>query len=67
MEHLKKVLRFFIEDYNYRKPHGSLNGLTPDEAWMGLTPDIEFRTKLLAKAKQHRLTENRTNLCHKCV
>ena len=33
---LKRTINYFIEDYNFNRPHGSLNGLNPDEAYNGV-------------------------------
>ncbi|MBL4624067.1 MAG: DDE-type integrase/transposase/recombinase [Flavobacteriales bacterium] len=66
LKHLKRILRFFINDYNNIKPHGQLKGLTPQEAWMGNKPDDSIRTKALKRARIDRLEYNRANKCSKC-
>jgi putative transposase len=66
LKHLKRTLRFFIEDYNTKRPHGALNGLTPIEAWKGKQPPNDLRTTLLKQARLDRIAYSRENRCGKC-
>ena len=63
---LKRTINYFIEDYNFNRPHGSLNGLTPDEAYNGVQLPENYRTKILKQARIDRLTINRENKCNIC-
>ena len=65
-KHLKRSLRYFAEDYDKRRPHGSLNGLTPHEAWIGMEFDQSIRTNALKKARVKRLEFNKSNKCEVC-
>lgn len=66
LKHLKRTLKYFINDYNKRRPHGALNGLTPDEAWQGKQPPTDLRTSLLKQARLNRVAINQENRCEKC-
>lgn len=66
LKHLKRILNYFIKDYNTIKPHGKLKGLTPDEAWRGVQINEKQRTTILKEARVKRLTYNRANKCQKC-
>lgn len=63
--HLKELLEYFIEDYNYKKPHGVLSGLTPDEAWREKKIELN-KSKVLQEAKKKRLEYNRSKRCDNC-
>lgn len=67
LKHLKRILRYFIKDYNTQRPHGQLKGLTPQEAWLGFKPDEKFRIKTIKKAKAERLNYSKQNRCGKCL
>jgi uncharacterized protein involved in tellurium resistance len=67
LKHLKRILIYFIKDYNTVKPHGKLKGLTPDEAWRGVQIDDKHRTTILKTARMKRLEYNRVNKCNKYV
>jgi len=63
---LKKVLIQFVKDYNSVRPHGTLKGLTPMEAYVhpGVKPD--FR-KPVEEVRGIRLEENRKVNCGGCM
>ena len=64
---LIKMLPVYIEDFNSVRPHGQLNGLTPDEVYAGTNPDsISYNTQLL-EAKDFRIKHNQNVLCNLCV
>ncbi|PCI95243.1 MAG: hypothetical protein COB15_12330 [Flavobacteriales bacterium] len=67
LKHLKRILKYFIDDYNNRRPHGQLDGLTPDQAWIGLKPTKKETMKVLTLAREKRLAYNRENKCNKCL
>ena len=66
LKHLKRTFRYFLNDYNYKKPHGQLNGLTPDEAWKGIQIDKKHQYNVLKQARARRIVFNKTNKCIKC-
>lgn len=64
---LLKQVEYFIDDFNSIRPHGQLNGLTPDEAYEGKVLPESFRTTILKQAREKRLEYNRNNRCNACV
>lgn len=64
---LDKALEFIEHDFNTIRPHGSLNGATPDEAYATgkLMPKNQFSSQT-KRAKEIRILENKNNLCIKC-
>ncbi len=63
---LRKALEWIIPDYNHQRPHNSLNGLTPHEAYTGKQINITVQKEKIKRAKQIRVIENRKNLCCIC-
>ena len=55
LKHLKRILKYFIDDYNNRRPHGQLDGLTPDQAWIGLKPTKKETMKVLTLAREKKM------------
>ena len=61
------VLAKAIPDVNEVRPHGSLGGLTPDEAYRGVTdPIAEFRDAM-RQARLKRPQINTQEACSGCV
>lgn len=64
-DELCKMLTVIINDYNYKRPHHSLNHLTPDEAYRGvLLVDVNERIK---KAMRLRIKKNKNCDCTVCT
>lgn len=65
--HLVNYFRSFVEpDYNAKRPHGSLNGLTPLEAYkMKRVNHEKIRNKMI-QAYQERICYNQNNECLGC-
>lgn len=63
MDALIKCLQFSIDDYDLKRPHGSLLGLTPHEAYTLQKPDL---TKQGKAAKELRIIENQKVNCNLC-
>ncbi len=61
---LEKLLQNSIHDYNHIRPHGSLNGQTPDEAYSSVPPDNI--KALVEDAKKERMEKNRAFNCKVC-
>ncbi len=57
---------FVIPDYNDKRPHGSLNGLTPLEAYAGKRVNFKLIRQKMEEAHLKRIQFNRTHLCLGC-
>jgi hypothetical protein len=57
---------FVIPDYNDRRPHGSLIGLTPLEAYAGKRVDFKKIKQKMEEAHRNRIQFNRTHSCLGC-
>jgi len=65
-EDLKRVFAEDLFDYNIRRPHVSLRGYTPGEAYSGLS-DIEMKwSDQIRQARRDRLAVNRMETCSLC-
>lgn len=66
-EHLEKILRKdVIPDYNDKRPHGSLHGLTPLEAYGKQTVNFKKIRQKMIEAHNERVVYNRTHSCYGC-
>jgi putative transposase len=63
---LRKLLDWIIEDYQYKRPHHSLKGLTPYEALSGTPLPKDQWTQQIREAKRIRLQQNVKNPCEIC-
>ncbi len=67
IEELRKLLECNVNDYNNIRPHISLNGLTPKEAYSGIVGrEFEWKKQVLV-ARQNRLVVNRREICQLCI
>lgn len=57
---------FVIPDYNNKRPHGTLVGLTPEEAYAGKRVDFKKIKLKMEEAHRNRITFNRTHSCLGC-
>jgi hypothetical protein len=62
---LEKQITFPVFDYNQKRPHGSLAGLTPAEAYTTSLIPLSFSQEVL-KAKAARIAQNRKVACVSC-
>jgi hypothetical protein len=64
---LQSAMEKIVYDFNSIRPHCSLNGSTPDEAYFSgkLMPKNSFQLQIV-KAKTNRINENKKNACVKC-
>jgi len=63
---LRKVFGEDVKDYNYIRPHISLGGYTPFEAYSGMTGFHEQWKDQIRKARRERLRINRKEICRFC-
>ena len=65
---VRRLVAFYVKEFNEAMPHSALNGRTPDEAYFGKGDDISVK---LAAARQaaraRRLAENRAVTCEICT
>ena len=65
-EDLRRVFAEDLYDYNNRRPHVSLKGYTPGEAYSGLS-DMEMKwSDQIRQARRDRLAVNRMETCSLC-
>ena len=57
---------FVIPDYNNKRPHGTLVGLTPEEAYAGKRVDFKKIKLKMEEAHRNRINFNRTHSCFGC-
>ncbi len=63
---LEKAVSQAILDYNDRRPHGSLDGLTPSEAYSGIDKESMCTHEKLKTAQRARIEYNHQSRCQKC-
>ena len=64
-EKLIACIEFIVTDYSQKRPHGSLKGLTPFEAYIQPELKLNFKTKMI-EAKENRIQQNRKMNCESC-
>ncbi|HEX2901543.1 MAG TPA: integrase core domain-containing protein [Bacteroidia bacterium] len=60
---LQKVLEWAINDYCAIRPHTSLHGLTPDEAYCGVKVESLRIAEKVEAARKARIQRNRQSFC----
>jgi transposase InsO family protein len=65
---VRRLVAFYVKEFNEAMPHSALNGRTPDEVYFGKGKDIPVK---LAAARQaaraSRLAHNRAMTCETCT
>lgn len=62
IEKLTECLEDIIYDYNTKRPHGSLLGLTPIECYTSEEINLDFKQQKL-EAKKNRIIQNKSVNC----
>lgn len=62
-EELKKIIPLIIDDYNNKRPHGTLKGLTPWECYTQKLPKFDFQLQI-QQQKQLRIVQNKQFNCN---
>lgn len=65
---VRKLVAFYVEEYNSQLPHSAFNGQTPDEMYVGTGDDVpkQLEAAKLA-ARKLRLKTNCEQSCQACV
>jgi len=63
---LVEIAASAMADYNDRRPHGSLDGLTPTEAYQGIDKETMRTSEKLKAAQKERIEQNRRARCSRC-
>jgi putative transposase len=58
--------KFVITDYNEKRPHVSLSGLTPAEAYGGTAVNFKKIREKMVEAHHKRVVYNKANSCMGC-
>jgi putative transposase len=65
LDKLTACIEFIVTNYSEKRPHGSLNGLTPFEAYTKPNSTLKLTTKMI-EAKANRIAFNQNNVCKSC-
>jgi len=63
---LERAVHEAIHDYNTVRPHHSLKGLTPSQAFAGMQPAVKETARFMEQARQARIQANKTERCALC-
>ncbi len=64
---VRRLTKFYVEEYNSSLPHSAFRGQTPDEMYFGAGEHVELRIAAgKAKAREARLEANRHIDCDDC-
>lgn len=64
---LRRLVTFYIEEYNSTLPHSAFRGQTPDEMYFGTGAGVEEKLELgKQNARELRLATNRQFDCEQC-
>jgi transposase InsO family protein len=67
LAHLRKLVAFFVDEYNTTMPHSAFRGQTPDEMYFGTAKNLEDELDTAReKALERRMAANRVLSCHRC-
>jgi transposase InsO family protein len=65
--HLFTALTQVVHDFNFVRPHGSINGLIPFDCYIGKTIDTVAIKQQLSQSRAERIYGNRNFTCNKCL
>lgn len=65
-DELRSVFENDVSDYNFQRPHVSLKGLTPFEAYSGSLILKSDWSEYIQQARRNRIIENREQICEIC-
>lgn len=64
---LENYFAFIVYDICHVRPHGQLNGLTPNQAYLGFKPNTTTHKVNKTIARQNRILKNQTFTCCKTI
>jgi hypothetical protein len=65
---VRRLVAFYVQQYNEVMPHSALFGRTPDEVYFGKAADIPTELRGARRASRtERLATNRTVTCETCT
>lgn len=65
---VRRLVAFYVTEYNKRLPHSSLRGRTPDEVYFGTADDVPDQlARARIQARIARLESNRAGSCDDCL
>jgi len=62
---VNECVEFLVKNYTEKRPHGSLKGLTPFEAYTKPNYVLNFSIKMI-QARENRIQQNRKMNCESC-
>jgi putative transposase len=67
LDHLRKLVAFFVDEHNRNMPHSAFRGQTPDEMYSGTGTSVDTDLDTGRRnAIERRLASNRAASCHRC-
>ena len=64
---VRRLVAFYVQQYNELMPHSALGFRTPDEVYFGKAEDVPRKLSVARRAaREARLTTNRTTTCEAC-
>lgn len=66
VKQLKRRISYFTHDFNCNRPHSTLNGSTPEEAWTGNEFPLHKCKKHMKTIRNRRIEFNKSQVCNTC-
>ncbi len=66
LNQLQQKLLFIADDYNNKRPHGALLGLTPEQAYRNVTVNSNLFSERIKNTRMERKLINHKDICNKC-
>ena len=65
---VRRLVAFYVTEYNKRLPHSALRGRTPDEVYFGTADEVPDQlARAGIQARTARLESNRAGSCDDCL
>ncbi|HSH64556.1 MAG TPA: integrase core domain-containing protein [Bacteroidia bacterium] len=66
LRQLQQKLLFITDDYNNKRPHGALLGLTPEQAYRNVTINTNLFSARIKNTNKERRDINQKEICNTC-